>query len=225
MSKSSIKSQLRIIEHANKKVGKALETLTTLFQKAGRIRDSGTPEPLTRVERLAAELFRVEKEGDDEFEPDPWADKILQWCDNPYQRDATAQPVRSRGKTHGVNQRVYQAEILPNAINGFGPNDPPPNHADKLRVGRILRRAGWPSAPPKNGKAPSSQSLQTRVRYHYSGNAEGSTLRLTHGCLLAKELGIELRRVGSGERMTFSTAEVRLSGMDGSQRQGRVARL
>lgn len=43
------------------------------------------------------------------------------------------------------------------------------------------------------------------------GNAEGSTLRLSLGCLLADELGIELRRVGSGHRLTFSTGEAVLS--------------
>ncbi|WP_394816236.1 GIY-YIG nuclease family protein [Streptomyces mooreae] len=42
----------------------------------------------------------------------------------------------------------------------------------------------------------STQNLRKRVRYHYRGNAAGSTLRLTLGCLL----GLELRRVGSGKR-------------------------
>jgi hypothetical protein len=37
------------------------------------------------------------------------------------------------------------------------------------------------------------------------GNAEGSTLRLSLGCILADKLGIELRRVGSGNQITFST--------------------
>ncbi|WP_377268660.1 GIY-YIG nuclease family protein [Peterkaempfera sp. SMS 1(5)a] len=37
------------------------------------------------------------------------------------------------------------------------------------------------------------------MRYHFCGNAAGSTLRLTLGCLL----GLELRPVGSGKRMTF----------------------
>lgn len=68
-----------------------------------------------------------------------------------------------------------------------------------------------PSAPPMNGKAFSRQSLLHRVRYHMRGNAEGSTLRLSLGCLLAEELGIELRRVGSGNRFTFSSGEQRLS--------------
>ncbi|MET9440781.1 GIY-YIG nuclease family protein [Streptomyces sp. NPDC006610] len=48
----------------------------------------------------------------------------------------------------------------------------------------------------------STQNLRKRVRYHYRGNAAGSTLRLTLGCLL----GLELRRVGSGKRMTFGKA-------------------
>lgn len=69
-----------------------------------------------------------------------------------------------------------------------------------------------PKAPPKNGARPSSQRLVDRVRYHYRGNAEGSTLRLTLGCLLSETLGIELRRVGSGKRMTFSQGESVLSG-------------
>jgi len=60
-----------------------------------------------------------------------------------------------------------------------------------------------PKADPKVGK-PSRQTLRTRVRYHLRGNAEGSTLRLSLGCLLAENLGIELRRVGSGKRMTFT---------------------
>ena len=68
-----------------------------------------------------------------------------------------------------------------------------------------------PSAPPKNGKAPSKQNLFRRVRYHYRGNAEGSTLRLSLGCLLSVTLNIELRRVGSGNRLTFADGEKRLS--------------
>ncbi|WP_374939609.1 GIY-YIG nuclease family protein [Streptomyces sp. UH6] len=48
----------------------------------------------------------------------------------------------------------------------------------------------------------STQNLRKRVRYHCRGNAAGSTLRLTLGCLP----GLELRRVGSGKRMTFGKA-------------------
>jgi hypothetical protein len=68
-----------------------------------------------------------------------------------------------------------------------------------------------PKAPPTSGAPVSRQTLRSRVRYHYRGNAEGSTLRLTLGCLLADSLRIELRRVGSGKRMTFGTGEAALS--------------
>jgi hypothetical protein len=69
-----------------------------------------------------------------------------------------------------------------------------------------------PKAPPRLG-TPSRQRLRTRIRYHYRGNAEGSTLRLTLGCLLAETLGLSLRRVGSGMRLTFTNAgEQLLSG-------------
>jgi hypothetical protein len=67
-----------------------------------------------------------------------------------------------------------------------------------------------PKKPQRMGK-PSKQNLRLRIKNHYQGNAEGSTLRLTLGCLLSEKLGIELRRVGSGKRMTFSQGEEALS--------------
>src|SRR5688572_1922400 len=66
-------------------------------------------------------------------------------------------------------------------------------------------------APSTNGRPPSTQTLYDRIRYHVLVNAEGSTLRLTLGCVLAADLGIELRRVGSGERFTFARGENVLS--------------
>ncbi|MFI9767383.1 GIY-YIG nuclease family protein [Streptomyces sp. NPDC052415] len=71
-------------------------------------------------------------------------------------------------------------------------------HAD-LGAGRLLYVG---IAPRHMANRTSTQNLRKRVRYHYRGNAAGSTLRLTLGCLL----GIELRRVGSGKRMTFGKA-------------------
>jgi hypothetical protein len=60
-------------------------------------------------------------------------------------------------------------------------------------------------APKKATTAkPSRRTLRDRLRDHLTGNAEGSTLRLTLGCLLANKLGISLRRVGSGRRYTFT---------------------
>jgi hypothetical protein len=70
--------------------------------------------------------------------------------------------------------------------------------------GHVLLYVGIsPKAPPFEGN-PSRSTLRKRIRTHYRGNAEGSTLRLTLGCLLASTLGIELRRVGSGTRYTFT---------------------
>ncbi|MET7726242.1 GIY-YIG nuclease family protein [Streptomyces mirabilis] len=68
-----------------------------------------------------------------------------------------------------------------------------------LDAGRLLYVG---IAPRYMANRTSTQNLRKRVRYHYRGNAAGSTLRLTLGCLL----GIELRRVGSGKRMTFVKA-------------------
>lgn len=56
----------------------------------------------------------------------------------------------------------------------------------------------------KRGKPNSKSTLRTRIRTHYFGNAEGSTLRRTLGILLAQQSGFPLRRVGSGKRITFT---------------------
>jgi hypothetical protein len=68
-----------------------------------------------------------------------------------------------------------------------------------------------PRRPPRSGQAASQQNMRTRLWMHYAGNAEGSTLRKTLGCLLAEQLGIQLRRVGSGRRRTFADGERLLS--------------
>ena len=61
------------------------------------------------------------------------------------------------------------------------------------------------------GRSVSAENLRSRIRYHFGGNAEGSTLRLTLGCLLEPVLPTVLRRVGSGKRLTFGSAEGRLT--------------
>jgi hypothetical protein len=68
-----------------------------------------------------------------------------------------------------------------------------------------------PKPPPTNGAPLSRQQLRSRLRQHYAGNAAGSTLRLTLGCLLAGELGLQLGGVGSGRRLTFADGEGVLS--------------
>ena len=91
------------------------------------------------------------------------------------------------------------------------PADVPTSGCYEVSGYKLLYVGISPKAPPKGRAKPSTQTLRDRVRYHYSGNAEGSTLRLTLGCLLSVELDIELRRVGSGKRMTFVAGEDTLS--------------
>ena len=76
---------------------------------------------------------------------------------------------------------------------------------------RLLYAGISPRQPPRNGNPSSQQTLRQRLRIHYAGNAEGSTLRKTLGCLLSGELDIQLRRVGSGTRKTFAEGEQVLS--------------
>lgn len=59
-------------------------------------------------------------------------------------------------------------------------------------------------SPDKKGKPNSRANMKTRIKTHYSGNAEGSTLRRTLGVLLFEESNFPLRRVGSGKRTTFT---------------------
>src|SRR5262245_49037155 len=87
-------------------------------------------------------------------------------------------------------------------------DEPPPGidtTASHRVDGRSLLYAGIsPKTPPLNSKPPSKSTLRQRIRTHYYGNAEGSTFRRTLGCLLGTQLSIQLRRVGSGGRYTFT---------------------
>lgn len=53
-------------------------------------------------------------------------------------------------------------------------------------------------------KSMSAENLKKRVQTHYRGNAWGSNIRLTLGVLLENQSGYPLRRVGSGNRRTFT---------------------
>ena len=87
----------------------------------------------------------------------------------------------------------------------------PTQDCHTTEAGTLLYVGISPKAPSKDGLRQSRQNLRTRIRYHYRGNAAGSTLRLSLGSLLVDELGIGLRRVGSGQRLTFSDGEARIS--------------
>ncbi|MGW0917729.1 GIY-YIG nuclease family protein [Streptomyces sp. NPDC002755] len=87
---------------------------------------------------------------------------------------------------------------VPAAAGIYGWHFKQPPHSD-LDAGRLLYVG---IAPRYMANRTSAQNLRKRVRNHYRGNAASSTLRLTLGCLL----GLELRRVGSGQKMTFGKA-------------------
>jgi hypothetical protein len=113
-----------------------------------------------------------------------------------------------------VTSRPCPVPIKPGVYGWWFRRWPPLLTADRCRrhQGLVLLYAGIsPDRPPGNGRPASKQTIADRIRYHYTGNAEGSTLRKTLGCLLADELGIELRRVGSGRRTTFGSGEQTLS--------------
>jgi hypothetical protein len=79
--------------------------------------------------------------------------------------------------------------------------------------GRNLLYVGIaPKRPSAAGKK-SAATLRSRIlRNHFGGNAAGSTLRLTLGCLLAPTLGLELRPTSSGRKLTFGKeGETRLT--------------
>lgn len=79
--------------------------------------------------------------------------------------------------------------------------------------GQALLYVGIAPKETKTTTKPSTRTLRDRLRDHLVGNAEGSTVRLTLGCLLAEQLGIQLRRVGSGKRHTFTNpGEIVLDG-------------
>ena len=61
-----------------------------------------------------------------------------------------------------------------------------------------------PKKPPTNGRPPSRSHVHQRLRTHFGGNAAGSTLQLTLGCLLETEIGTILRRVGTTGSLTFT---------------------
>ncbi len=84
---------------------------------------------------------------------------------------------------------------------------------DCLRCdGKALLYVGIaPARPIANDGSPAKSNLRVRLRMHYAGNADASTLRLALGALLRERLGISPGR-SAGGRLTFgSDGEQRLS--------------
>lgn len=78
--------------------------------------------------------------------------------------------------------------------------------------GRVLLYVGIsPKAPPRNGRASSRQTLRSRLRSHYAGNAAGSTLRLTLGACWPTGSGCSFAGSAAAGRQTFVEREFHLS--------------
>lgn len=78
------------------------------------------------------------------------------------------------------------------------------------RDGLTLLYVGISPKKPTPGKKPSKETIQSRLGDHMGNtNAEGSTVRMTLGCLLTDTLGIRLQRPGN--RFTFGDGEAALS--------------
>ena len=91
------------------------------------------------------------------------------------------------------------------------PPEVPTSYCHRWDGGTLLYVGISPKVPRRDGGRLSRQNLRRRIRYHYRGNAAGSTLWMTLGCLLAAELGIELRLVAavSGARALRARARKR----------------
>lgn len=90
------------------------------------------------------------------------------------------------------------------------PASVPLAHCHRIDDAYLLYVGISPAKPPANGRPASKQNLRTRIRYHYGGNAYGSTLRLTLGVLLSENLGIRLQQVSASGRTTFGADGERL---------------
>jgi GIY-YIG catalytic domain len=78
------------------------------------------------------------------------------------------------------------------------------------RQGLTLLYVGISPKKPTPGKKPSEETIKSRLCDHMGRtNAEGSTVRMTLGCLLSETLGIRLQR--PGKRFTFGPGEAVLS--------------
>jgi hypothetical protein len=121
-----------------------------------------------------------------------------------------AEPLLHPIRLHAASEILIKPCPVPAlpGVYAFYFETPPPGILTEgcHRVGQyLLLYVGIaPKPPPTNGRAPRKSHLRQRLRTHYGGNAEGSTLRRTLGCLLSEQLGIKLRRVGSGGRYTFT---------------------
>jgi hypothetical protein len=91
-------------------------------------------------------------------------------------RDVLARPAPARAGVYGWWLRRWPSLV---AASGCC-------HHDGLA---LLYVGISPKQPPRNGRPASRQSLAARIRYHYTGNAEGSTLAQDAGLPAGRRAG------------------------------------
>jgi hypothetical protein len=110
------------------------------------------------------------------------------------------------------NQILTQPSPVPKRPGVYGwyfKRVPPSIPADEYVTWNALTLLYIGISPSRPG---SKHNLRKRIRTHYRGNAYGSTLRKSLGCLLGEELGIHLQRVGESSRLIhFGSGEEVLS--------------
>lgn len=116
------------------------------------------------------------------------------------------------------SELIGRSSVVPSAsgIYAWYFSEPP---SQEINLGKCWRwQDKWllyigisPSEPPKNGARASKNTLRKRINGHMNGNAYGSTLRLSLGCLLSETLNIKLQYRGESKSMTFADGEAILS--------------
>jgi hypothetical protein len=83
--------------------------------------------------------------------------------------------------------------LMPSCVTSAAAMRKPQNQTrQNMRYAALVRSSGLAllyvgisPKPPSAVGTPSRQTLRSRLRYHFRGNAEGSTLRLSLGCLFS----------------------------------------
>jgi len=76
---------------------------------------------------------------------------------------------------------------------------------------RLLYIGITPRRPSTHAVSRKRSGLRGRIRTHYRGDADRSTLRRTLGCLLKQDLGIHLAPMGGSHRLDFGEGETALT--------------
>lgn len=103
---------------------------------------------------------------------------------------------------------------LPGAYAWFSDTVPSfiPDQPLTKRDGLALLYVGIaPRASATGGRDPNRTALAPRIRYHATGKADASALRLTLGCVLVDTLGLQLLQHPDEERFTWGAGEALLS--------------